>query len=64
LQKKVDSDKEENKEEGEDDSAVGGENMEEDIKKIVETVTFESIGVCPEICRACEKLGFKNPTKI
>jgi ATP-dependent RNA helicase DDX47/RRP3 len=51
-------------EESKDEEVVGGENMEEEIKKLVEDLTFEEIGVCPEICRAVEKLGFKHPTKI
>ena len=27
-------------------------------------VTFKDLGVCSELCVACEKLGFKKPTKI
>ena len=26
--------------------------------------TFEELGVCPEICEAVKKMGYKNPSKI
>jgi len=29
-----------------------------------EDVTFEQLGVCPELCQACEALGWSRPTKI
>ena len=29
-----------------------------------ETTTFASLGVIPELCTACEKLGYTTPTKI
>lgn len=28
------------------------------------TTTFKSLGVCDELCEACERLNFINPTKI
>jgi len=27
-------------------------------------VTFESLGVCAEICEAVKKMGYKHPSKI
>ncbi|EEQ97334.1 DEAD/DEAH box helicase, putative, partial [Perkinsus marinus ATCC 50983] len=29
-----------------------------------EPVTFESLGVCPELCKACDVLQWKHPSKI
>nr|PVC51225.1 ATP-dependent RNA helicase [Theileria orientalis] len=37
------------------------ENEADDGKK---GVTFEDLGVSPELCRACKQLGWKRPTKI
>ncbi|KAJ2809615.1 ribosomal RNA processing protein, partial [Coemansia furcata] len=32
--------------------------------KAVANVTFAGIGVMPQLCEACDKLGFKTPTEI
>ncbi|CUV05727.1 unnamed protein product [Cryptosporidium hominis] len=37
------------------------ENVEEESS---ESVTFASLGVCKELCIACESLGWKTPTEI
>jgi ATP-dependent RNA helicase DDX47/RRP3 len=37
---------------------------EEETKKENEEVTFASLGLVAPLCEACEKLGFKKPTKI
>jgi superfamily II DNA/RNA helicase len=31
---------------------------------IMTNLTFEELGVCPEICEAIKAMGYKNPTKI
>ena len=31
---------------------------------IMTSLTFEELGVCPEICEAIKAMGYKNPTKI
>ena len=31
---------------------------------IMTNLTFEEIGVCPEICEAIKAMGYKNPSKI
>lgn len=36
---------------------------EEDIK-LLTTSSFAELGVCPEICKACEGMGYKHPSKI
>ena len=28
------------------------------------SATFADLGVCPEICKACEGMGYKHPSKI
>jgi len=38
--------------------------MGEDSKKDEENVTFESLGLCDELCAATKELGWTNPTKI
>lgn len=40
--------------------------MEEDPIQEVneETTTFRDLGLCEELCLACEKMGFKKPSKI
>ena len=37
---------------------------EDDVKLVQKSTTFSELGVCPEICKATEELGFKHPTKI
>ena len=37
---------------------------ETDIKQIAEDTTFESLGVCQEICKAVEQMGYKHPSRI
>jgi superfamily II DNA/RNA helicase len=29
-----------------------------------ENVSFEDVGVCPELMESCDKLGYKHPTLI
>lgn len=41
------------------ESAAGDGVIDKD-----EGITFESLGVIPELAEACTKLGYKNPTKI
>jgi ATP-dependent RNA helicase DDX47/RRP3 len=36
---------------------------DEDIKQLIEA-SFAELGVCPEICKACEGMGYKHPSKI
>ena len=31
---------------------------------IMTTMSFEELGVCPEICEAIKAMGYKNPSKI
>jgi ATP-dependent RNA helicase DDX47/RRP3 len=31
---------------------------------VTEEVTFDSLGICSELCLSCERLGYKVPTKI
>jgi len=38
--------------------------MEEPIYEAKSDSTFEELGVCPELCLACEKLNFTTPSKI
>ncbi len=38
--------------------------VEEDDTAEAKDVTFESLGLVPELCEACTKMGFKRPTKI
>ena len=33
-------------------------------EEVSEKVTFKSLGVCDELCEACDRLNFKIPTKI
>ena len=37
---------------------------EDDVKLVQKSTTFLELGVCPEICKATEELGYKHPTKI
>lgn len=43
-------------------SATMDEGMRED--EVEENVTFASLGVCPELCRACEAVQWKRPSRI
>jgi len=46
---------------------VKGDGIEEhegEESNIMTTMTFEELGVCPEICEAIKAMGYKNPTKI
>jgi hypothetical protein len=36
---------------------------DEDVKQLTES-SFADLGVCPEICKACEGMGYKHPSKI
>lgn len=40
------------------------ENKIEDGDILKKDETFEKLGVCPEICEAISKMGFKHPSKI
>lgn len=31
---------------------------------IMTDLTFEELGVCPEVCEAIKAMGYKNPSKI
>ena len=42
-----------------DQSGAAGE-----IREDVKTETFAKLGVCPEICEAVEKMGYRHPSKI
>ncbi|KAJ2756065.1 ribosomal RNA processing protein [Coemansia pectinata] len=42
---------------------VGSSNSETPAKAVA-NVTFADIGVMPQLCEACDKLGFKTPTEI
>ena len=33
-------------------------------EEVLEKATFKSLGVCDELCEACDRLNFKIPTKI
>jgi ATP-dependent RNA helicase DDX47/RRP3 len=37
--------------------------VDEDIKQLTSS-SFADLGVCPEICKACEGMGYKHPSKI
>jgi ATP-dependent RNA helicase DDX47/RRP3 len=52
---------EENKDEA---VSFDGENEDDAIKQIDEKKTFLELGVCQEIAKACENLGYVHPTKI
>jgi ATP-dependent RNA helicase DDX47/RRP3 len=41
-----------------------GNDSEEDIKQLNTEKTFADLGVCEEICKACEGMGYKYPSKI
>ena len=34
------------------------------IDDVDDNITFKSLGVCPELCEACEQLKWKKPTII
>lgn len=53
---------EESKGEGATAAQVDGEVEEE--SNIMTTMTFEELGVCPEICEAIKAMGYKHPSKI
>jgi ATP-dependent RNA helicase DDX47/RRP3 len=36
----------------------------EEESNIMTNLTFEELGVCPEICEAIKAMGYKNPSKI
>uniref|UniRef100_A0A3B0N942 ATP-dependent RNA helicase, putative n=1 Tax=Theileria annulata TaxID=5874 RepID=A0A3B0N942_THEAN len=38
--------------------------VDQDDEKDADSPTFEDLGVCVELCRACKELGWKTPTKI
>lgn len=39
-------------------------NVGEEESSIMTNLTFEELGVCPEICEAIKAMGYKNPSKI
>lgn len=39
-------------------------NVGEEESNIMTNLTFEELGVCPEICEAIKAMGYKNPSKI
>lgn len=38
-------------------------DLDADIKMLTNS-TFAELGVCPEICKACEGMGYKHPSRI
>ena len=42
----------------------GVKDFEDEVKQIAVDTTFEDLGVCPEICEAVKKMGYKHPSKI
>ena len=38
--------------------------IDEEVIQFVQEKTFSELGVCPEICGAVEKMGYKHPSKI
>lgn len=50
---------------GDDDQPVQGDsNASDDKPSSKQASTFAELGVCDELCDACEKLGYKAPTPI
>jgi len=45
-----------------EEEVKGSDEQEE--SNIMTSLTFEEIGVCPEICEAIKAMGYKHPTKI
>ena len=39
-------------------------DFDDEVKQIAVNTTFEELGVCPEICEAVKKMGYKHPSKI
>jgi ATP-dependent RNA helicase DDX47/RRP3 len=39
-------------------------DVAEEESNIMTNLTFEELGVCPEICEAIKAMGYKNPSKI
>jgi hypothetical protein len=38
--------------------------VDEEVIQFVQEKSFSELGVCPEICGAVEKMGYKHPSKI
>ena len=38
--------------------------VDAEVIQFVEEKSFAQLGVCPEICTAVEKMGYKHPSKI
>jgi ATP-dependent RNA helicase DDX47/RRP3 len=38
--------------------------IDEEVIQFVAEKSFSQLGVCPEICSAVEKMGYKHPSKI
>ena len=38
--------------------------VDEEVIQFVQEKSFSELGVCPEICGAIEKMGYKHPSKI
>ena len=54
------------KKEIKDEEEVKGdaEDTIQEESNIMTTMSFEELGVCPEICEAIKAMGYKNPSKI
>lgn len=52
-----------NKEE-EEVKGTASEEADQEESNIMTNLSFEEIGVCPEICEAIKAMGYKHPTKI
>lgn len=53
-------------EDGRDDEedAEFATDADADAEILDKKATFESLGLVPELCQACERMGYKNPSKI
>ena len=50
--------------EEEEVKGTASEEADQEESNIMTNLSFEEIGVCPEICEAIKAMGYKHPTKI